>query len=69
MAFPTSVNSQVTDSDNTGTTNNDGFETELLGEIIRALGIASQREISVQNQAKIIKQAASITGISLLETD
>ena len=39
---------------------------KLLGELIRALGVASQKGLSAQHQAAIIARAASVADINLL---
>ncbi len=66
MAFPTAVNSQITDSVSQ-IPPYDGATAELFSDLIRAFGIASKNGISEQHQATIIKLALSMSGIHLLE--
>ncbi len=73
MAFPTAVNDQITDSVTQVNIKDpresiEGVAHELLGELIRALGVAKQKGMTDQHQASTITQAASAVGINLLNS-
>ena len=71
MADPTLVDGQITDAVTQANSKSacepiEGAARELLGELIRALGVASQKGLNAHQQAVIISRAASVVDINLL---
>ncbi|ADZ91931.1 hypothetical protein [Marinomonas mediterranea] len=64
MAFPTAVNSQITDSVSQIPTY-EGATAELFGDLIKLLSVASQKGISTSHQACILVTAAAMSGVEL----
>ena len=71
MAFPTSVNSQITDSVTQSNVKVLGdAPAQALGSLYQAIaqaqGLAAQNAVSAQQQATVTAQAATTLGVSTL---
>ena len=65
MAFPINVNSQIPDAITQSLRPIDGAAVELLGDIVKALGVAKQKGLSDDLLSSAVSHAASIVGLVL----